>query len=231
MPVRHTFVRGFLALALASSAARVASGQKATPDVLMARGLAAYNALPDVPTLKDANGFSNAIQNLFAYEQRTYRDGRKLAPEAARDLSWMLDRLDAFKVGKGDDPARLRDDDQLRTRGMALYKDVRASESNGVIWEVSGYISAKANLFAYLQCANDPDADARSAYAWLDAARGRLVKAGAKGDQIPPKGRKPESWIDHKPRPGAKKVTPADVAKKRSTPATAAAKTKKPPSA
>src|SRR5689334_21534024 len=131
MPARHTLVRGFVAFSLASLITSAALGQRSTPAVLMARGLAAYNALPALPTLKDANGFSDAMQYLYAYEQRTYRDGRKLAPEPARDLSWMLDRLDVFAVGKADAP-RAHDDDQLHERGMTLYKDVRASETNGV---------------------------------------------------------------------------------------------------
>jgi hypothetical protein len=65
-----------------------------------------------LPMLNDAERFCDVVRYLFAYDQRTCRDGAQLPPEAARDLSWVLDHLDAVKVGKAD-ASRGPNDEQM----------------------------------------------------------------------------------------------------------------------
>ena len=179
---------------------RAAPAQGNPPGELLDRGISAYNRLPSRVTLRDAKLFSEAVGYLFAYEQRTYRDKVPLDSRAVAALGWLLPRLKSFEIGKGDEPQRFRDDDELREKGLTLYKLVERSEIQGRIWEVSGFISASANLFAYLQCASDPDDDARRAYGWLVEAGNRLTRAGGTGDDP----NDPASWLPGARKPGTK---------------------------
>ncbi len=170
-------------------------------------GMNAYAALPSVPGLQDAPLYSDAMRNLYAYEQRCYRNNDGVGDEQMRALVWLADNLKDFKTGKGDSVnARLRSDGDLLDKGMAGYRQVLDSRSGNRIWDIEAYMRASANLFAYLQCAGSPRAEAVGAYNWLQENRGRLVTAGSKGDN--PNQPEPTAWIPSSPKPGTAQVKP-----------------------
>lgn len=198
MPSRRTLVRVVVAscsLLLLSGA--TARAQQCNTDDLLSRGTAAYNELPASVTLLDAPKFSEALGYLYAYEQCMNRKGRPVDVQTQAALDWMLRNIAAMSSGKADE--FFRSDEELHDRGMAMYRKTRASESEGVVWDVPAFLSAATNLFAYRQVAPHPSADASSAHAWLVQAQGRLVKSAGKGDNA----HSPDTWLPRGNRPGA----------------------------
>jgi esterase/lipase superfamily enzyme len=197
MPSRRTLVRAVVAscsLLLLYSA--TAGAQQCDTDDLLSRGTVAYNELPANVTLLDAPKFSEALGYLYAYEQCMNRKRQSVDAQTQAALGWMLRNIAAMSSGKADE---FRSDEQLHDRGMAMYRKTRASESDGVVWDVPAFLSAATNLFAYGQVAPHPDADATSAHAWLVQSQGRLVKSAGRGDDP----RSPDGWLPSGKRPGA----------------------------
>lgn len=185
-----------LALSLALEA-RTTQSQTVATDALRLRGTDAYNRLPANVTLRDAPLFSEALRNLYAYEQRALREGdRRVHAGAEAALDWLSLRIVNMKTGKGD---QLRNDADLRDRGLEMYEKARKSEQAHVIWDVTSYLSASANLFAYSQIVSDPGNKVRAASRWLENARVRLAKSGVGAADTPIAD--PETWLPSRPRP------------------------------
>ena len=200
MPSRRMLVRTLVAsCALLLSIPAVLHAQRLTTEELLSRGAAAYDALPASVTLLDAPKFSEALGYLYAYEQRMNRAKQPVPDETQLALGWMLGNIAAMSTGKAD--ASYRSDDELHDRGMAMYRKTKASESQGIVWDVPAFLSAATNLFAYLQVAPHPRSDASSAHAWLVDAQDRLVKSAGKGDDP----NAPNRWMPRGQRPGAPK--------------------------
>jgi hypothetical protein len=204
MPSRLTLLRAAVAscsLLLFPSA--IVRAQKFDTAELLRRGTTAYNALPANVTLLDAPKFGEALGYLYAYEQRMARANARVPAPTQAALGWMLSHMVDMSTGKSDGPPR--SDEVLYDRGMKMYRKARASEEAGqrpgekVLWDVPAFLSAATNLFAYLQLASSPRADAATAHEWLVQAQSRLVKSGGKGDDS----RAPGRWLPGKRRPGA----------------------------
>jgi hypothetical protein len=193
--------RNVLAIAVLASfvalAAPTAGAQETyTTAELLKNGLDAYDRLPGSPKLRDAPVFSEALGFLYAYEQRTLREGKRMNDGVGSALGWLVQSMEAMKTGKADGAPS---DAALRDRGMVMYAKAKDSQQNDKIWDVHAYLSASANLFTYLQVAKDPEDKARSAHQWLVDAQSRLVVAGVGSADRP--GPDPESWIPRKRRP------------------------------
>ena len=183
-------------VALAAPTAR--AQQPYTTADLLKNGLAAYDRLPERPKLRDAPVFSEALGFLYAYEQRMLRGGNRMSDDVESALGWLVQSMEAMKTGKADGPPS---DAALRDRGMQMYAKARDSQQNDKIWDVHAYLSASANLFAYLQVAERPESKPKAAHQWLVDAQSRLVVAGVGSADRP--GADPASWIPTKPRPNA----------------------------
>lgn len=192
------WIGGGLALLLLS-ATPLAAQPRLSPAQLLNQGTVAYNQLPSVVGLEHAPVFSDAVRYLYAYEQRQYRAKADVGNDVWVRLNWLYDSLRDLRTGKAD-ASRFRSNDALRERGLAAYRRVRASEYQGKIWDIEGFISASANLYAYVQCTSGPRQDARSAFAWLQSNRERLVQAGSKGDD-PRVPSSPATWLPSEPKP------------------------------
>jgi hypothetical protein len=203
--VKH---RDVVAAALLASSitlgARVASSQSI--EELRVRGTAAYDRLPANVTMRDAPVFSDALRYLYAYEQRALREGdKRVHPGAERALDWLSLRIQQLKTGKGD---ASRTDAELRDRGLTMYEKAKDSERGNKIWDVPAYLSASANIFAYMQVASGIDDKVRAADQWLTKARSRLVVAGVGSADAAVD---PEGWFPPKPRPDARHVVVTHV--------------------
>jgi tetratricopeptide (TPR) repeat protein len=176
--------------------AHAAAAQRLDRDALLARGKDAYDRLPQMVTLRDAPVFSEALGYLYAYQQRATRENVGIDAATTAAIDWLLSSMASMKTGKADG---MRSDDDLRNRGMAMYTKARSSD-NGRVWDVTAYLAASANLYAYVQCASGPSQSALDAHSWLANARGRLATAGVAADGPV----NPEGWRPAKPRPGAK---------------------------
>lgn len=192
------------AVLLASSltlGARTAHSQPTATDALRVYGTAAYDRLPANVTLRDAPLFSDALRYLYAYEQRTLREGGRVHAGAERALDWLSARIENMKTGKADE---FRKDDDLRSRGLEMYDRAKKSEQENEVWDVEAYLSAYSNLFAYAQIVSDPGDKVRAASKWLAGARSRLVTAGVgAADAVGPD---PEGWLPSGRRPGTEAV-------------------------
>ena len=186
-----------LAVSLAIAAPTAQSQRVETAD-LLARGVDAYDRLPERVTLRDAPAFSEALGYLYAYQQRALREGdRRVNASAETALGWLLKNMGGMKAGKAD---AARSDEELRNRGMMMYDKATRSERNGKVWDVPAFLSSSANLFAYLQVAPGPEQRARDAHQWLVDAQSRLVTAGIAADGYV----YPEGWLPGGRRPAAK---------------------------
>lgn len=197
--MRHRDIARMTALAasLAIAAPAARAQRLGTPD-LLARGVAAYDRLPERVTLRDAPVFSEALGYLFAYQQRALREGdRRVNAGASSALGWLLSSMAGMKAGKADEA---RSDDELRDRGMMMFDKARKSEQNGKIWDVPAFLSSSANLFAYIQVSSSPEQRVRAAHQWLVDAQSRLVASGVAADGYV----NPEGWLPRGRRPGAK---------------------------
>lgn len=163
------------------------------------RGVSAYERLPDVVTRNDAALFARSVTFLYAYEQRAYRQDDRPSARLMGAMDWLYQKMDAFETGKGDTPypPRYRRTEKLRSKGMAKFWKARGSIPDGDdrIWDVQAFISASANLYAYLQVTGSPDERAEEAFGWLQEKqrRNEFVTSGTKGDQIGPAD--PDAWI------------------------------------
>jgi tetratricopeptide (TPR) repeat protein len=202
MSHRHVVWGAVLATSTTFAAATAAHAQRFETTDLLARGSAAYDRLPERVTLRDARLFSEALVNLYAYEQRSIRERAAIAPQTQRAIDWLIGSIALMQTAKADDGNR-RGDDELLDRGLQMASKAKASLANGVVWDVTSYLSGAANLFAYLQCAPNPSGRARTDYGWLVKAQNQLVVAGDKGDD-PNAGRYPPTWMPRRPRPGAR---------------------------
>ena len=193
------------AIAIAAPAAH-AQDHLETAD-LLARGVAAYDRLPARVTLRDAPVFSEALGYLYAYQQRALRGSDRVDPGAETALNWLLTNMAAMKAGKAD---AMRQDAELRDRGMMMVDKAKRSDQQGKIWDVPAFLSSSANLFAYLQVARSPEERAKKAHQWLVDSQSRLVTAGVAADGMV----NPEGWLPSGRRPGAKpsRVGPRAVA-------------------
>jgi len=203
MSHHHLVWGAVLATSTTFAAATAAHAQRFETTDLLARGSAAYDRLPERVTLRDARLFSEALVNLYAYEQRSIRERAAIAPQTQQAIDWLIGSIALMKTAKADDGNR-RGDDQLLDRGLQMAAKAKASVENGVVWDVMSYLSGAANLFAYLQCASNPSARARTDYGWLVDVQSRLVVAGDKGDD-PNARRYPPTWMPKRPRPGARR--------------------------
>jgi hypothetical protein len=177
--------------------ARVARGQQPLDlAVLRSRGLDAYAQLPEKLTLRDGSTFAEALMYLYAYEQRVSRRNGRISGEDQAAIDWLTSNIDVLRAGKADGEAR--PDDELLSRGMSKYKKAKQSD-DGRVWDVPAYLSASANLYAYLQCVKDPKDEAKNAFSWIVKAKNRLVIAGGKAD-----GPFMKEWLPGSPRPGAR---------------------------
>jgi hypothetical protein len=202
---RHVVEAALLTSSIALGA-RVAQTQPIATDELRARGTAAYNQLPASVKMRDAPVFSDALRYLYAYEQRALREGDKRVHSGAENaLAWLSSRIQDLKTGKSD---KARSETDLRDRGLTMYEKARNSEQQNKIWDVPSFLSASANLFAYIQVASSPDVKARAAYQWLTDARSRLVVAGVGSADAAVD---PEGWFPPKPRPDARHVVVTHV--------------------
>jgi hypothetical protein len=193
MRTRSCFPFALSVAVLALSSARAQTETLAT-DILRDRGVRAYTALPDNPTLASAPRFSEALSYLFAYEQRMTRDGGSVAPGINAAYEWMIERLDNFKTGKGDFTP-----DILLRRGLEQYQAAKSSERERMIWNVRAFLAATANLYAYIQNAPSPTSNGIDAYNWLVASRTRLVVSGIAADA--PGRPTDESWRPTRAKP------------------------------
>ena len=191
---------------LVATTAQTAQAQRLTTSELFERGKAAYDRLPASVTLADAREFSEALRYLYAYEQRSLREGGQIERPTQEAIDWLVESVSLMRTGKGDG-GNSRSDDVLLARGLTMLDSAKTSDDAGRVWHVTAFISGSANLFAYLQCAPDPSAKAREGYAWLSNARGRLVVAGVSADD-PREGPGTSSWRPRRPRPGARRPRP-----------------------
>ncbi|HSR42275.1 MAG TPA: hypothetical protein VLL48_08890 [Longimicrobiales bacterium] len=166
-------------------------------DQLLDRAMAAFEALPRAVGPENAPGFGDALAYLYAYEQRLLREERReLTGLPAEAMVWMSDNIAGLRTGKAD---RFRDDALMLERGVESLETVRGSrDGNGRFWDLAGYVTALANLYAYVQVGGSASA-ARGGIQELGSMRGRLVTAGVKSDA----GRDVDaSWVPSSPRPG-----------------------------
>jgi hypothetical protein len=170
--------------------------QQLSPGELRARAMQAYEQLPAVIGLEHARLFSDALQHLYAYEQRLYREQRELPAADMAILAWLHDRFrDDLSSGKADVvPVRFRSNDELRRRGAEAVQ--RLKRESGAIWDAKSYIGAAANLFAYVQVDRDPADVAVADLRWLEANWHRIATAGGKADDFGG-----TDWIPTSPRP------------------------------
>lgn len=208
MSHRHSATRAIaFVLPLFVTAPAIAGAQRLDTGALLTNGRAVYQALPDRVTLLDAPRFSEALGYLYAYEIRMDR-ARKPIPESTRAaVDWLVSNVAGLQPGKADD---MRTDAGLLQRGMQMQKKAAASEIQGKVWDVGSFIAGSANLFAYLQNAPKPTAEAASAHDWFVQAQARLVRSDIKGDK--PSG---TEWMPGSRRP---RITSAALKTKAQTP-------------
>ena len=202
MRYRQVVWSALFTMSTAFVAATAAHAQRFDTPVLLARGAAAYDRLPERVTLRDARPFSEALVYLYAYEQRSIREGATIAPQTQRAIDWLIASIALMATAKADE-VNGRSDGQLLYRGLEMADKAKASVHDGVVWDVTAYLSGLANLFAYLQCARNPSERARTSYAWLAGIQNQLVVAGDKGDDANSR-RYLKSWPTMRPRPGAR---------------------------
>lgn len=185
-------LRALLGSALLVAPIRLAHAQEPLPtETLLKLGVEAYRPLPGNPSLGDAPGFAVALSNLFAYEQRAARDGGSIDPDVNRAFEWLVSHIENFKTGKADYSGN-----DLLDRGMERFRTARKSQTDGRIWDVRAYVSARANLYAYIQCESRPATDAISAHAWLLQMAGKLAVSGGAADDP-----RDASWLPSGPKP------------------------------
>jgi hypothetical protein len=185
-----------LAILTAGWTPAVEARQQLSLDELHARAMQAYQQLPPVIGLEHARLFSVALQHLYAYEQRLYREQRELPAADMAILAWLHERFrDDLSSGKADVVSvRFRSNDELRRRGAEAVQQLR--RQSGAIWDAKSYIGAAANLFAYFQVERNPAGGAVADLRWLEANWNRIATAGGKADDFGP-----TDWMPTSPRP------------------------------
>lgn len=185
-------LRVCLGAALLVAPSPLAHAQKPLPtEALLKLGVEAYRPLPGNPSLADAPRFAVALSNLFAYEQRAARDGGSIDPDVNRAFEWLVGHIENFKTGKADYSG-----DELLDRGMERFRTAKKSQTDGRIWDVRAYVSARANLYAYIQCESKPATDAISAHGWLLQMASKLAVSGGAADDP-----RDASWLPSGPKP------------------------------
>lgn len=187
--VPHGFATAFRPAAALATLVLLAAGTPTSPlgaqitgqrigdtDLLLDRAMAAFDALPRSVGPENAPGFGDALAYLYAYEQRLLREERReLTGLAAEAMVWMSDNIAGLRTGKAD---RFRDDGLMLERGVAGLETVRESrDGSGRFWDLTGYVTALANLYAYIQVGGDASA-ARGGIRELGNIRGASSRPG-----------------------------------------------------
>jgi hypothetical protein len=174
----------------------------------LALGIAAFDSLPPQVALADARLFADAVRYLFAYEQLMYRQTTpRVDARAYEGLLWLFGSLPSFVVGKADGmQERIRSSADLRNKGLAALDSVHRSDSHGTIWDVTAFITASANLFAFIECTDRPNADVAKKLNWLLTNSNRLVTAGIKADS--PGLESATNWLPLRTKPQASLTEP-----------------------
>lgn len=161
---------------------------------LRGAGDSAYEKLPDIVSPNYVSPFSKSVRYYFAYEQRMLRQEEHLDHKVRRKMSWLYDNMSAFRYGKGDNLSRQRSAEELLRKGLRQHDKIAGEEK---IVNIPAFISASANLYAYLQLQNtdNRNSSVANAFQWLQEKRrkGDLVTSGGKGDRF--------SWVPNKPKP------------------------------
>jgi hypothetical protein len=125
---------------------------------------------------------------MYAYQVRSHRENSPIDDYANEVLVWLYQSVGTFDVGKGDSVFDPYADENLLKTGLEAYEKARDSFSGEGqnIWAIRSYMSASANLFAYLECAEKPQSKAKTAFAWLMSHSNSLIVAGGKGDNPEP---------------------------------------------
>lgn len=171
----------------------IASAQpKLSTEKLREAGVSAYKELPDIVTPNHVSPFAESVQYFFAYEQKMYRKKKSPDQDLMRAMRWLYSEMDAFVYSKGDS-FRHRSTKDLLDKGLRKYREIHGNDQ---IIDIPTFISASANLYAYIQVANNRNSEAMSAFEWLQQKRHQeaLITSGGKGDKL-------STWVPTRSKP------------------------------